>query len=86
MSNDLEYPGEEALFHIKTMYPGLWEKFGGSAKTSLKNHINNTFNAKLKESQAEKDALLRDCLPLIESVTFQGIGAELARRIRESLG
>ena len=42
-----EWPGKEALHHIRTMYPGVWDVMGSSVKKSLKNHINNNFNLTL---------------------------------------
>jgi len=53
MFEDQEHIGEEALHHIRTMYPGLWEKFSESAKKSLKNHINNSSNLDIRTAYAK---------------------------------
>ena len=57
-----EWLGEEALYYIRTMYPGIWDSMGESVKKSLKNSINNNFNNALSKAiSQEREACAKEC-------------------------
>ena len=74
-----EWLGEEALHHIETMYPGLWEHFTDTSKRSLKNYINNEYNSNKAEAEKENDALVKDVEKALNQVALLQAEADKLR-------